>query len=201
MARRRPASRSRSRRIWDASRVPGASISARLHPILWELGLVDLLAFLRSLRVDDAARYLRSVFSNTRLVFCAKALSSLARVVAVHTTRTRALACAAGLAFLGLLAYIHVVTGAGAFLFICACLAAIYYCGFSSGAGGMSAYSVFNEGFRQMAGQLDAEALAEQYVRGAAGFGAAAAVPPPGAGDGEGEGEGEGAGARRRRGR
>lgn len=76
--------------------------------------------------------------------------------------------------------WVHAVIDAGPLVLIISALVAIFTIGLSdNGSDGLSAYSVFNMGFQKLLGSVDADALLQQHVGGAAGMmGFAGGMPP-----------------------
>ena len=102
-------------------------------------------------------------------------VKSIKSFIGSKLVRYSALTCAGLYVYGRFLAYMHEWLHAGPMVFILTCLVLIYTIGLGDNTGASSgvpsAYSVFNRGVQRPIGQEDAETLANQFVRAAAGRG------------------------------
>ena len=153
----------RSRAIWDAGRSLDASLSDRIKPYLYELGLL-------SLSIENFSSAANSLHARVTAELAVLRKLFLRLKSGIHDVLDAFLAhyevILTAVLFFAALYYVQTTYGGGQLLFSVTCLALIFHYGFEEGGDGrLSGYSVFN-GFISILGSVDANVLAAQYAGG-----------------------------------
>ena len=184
-----------SRKLWDKARNPPSSSSttgtiisskaiAILTAIIYELQPIDLMHHHADLRAN-----ILDLVTNGLAKTTAKTITIIPPIIDFLKRRSMKewMALFLFIGYWKIVVYFHQTLDAGPFILILTALALIFTIGLgdrqSHGAGqggqggqeNLSAYSVFNRGFRNIMGGVDATALLQQHV-------GAGLMPPPGGG-------------------
>jgi len=153
--------RYRSRAIWDEARKQDAPCSAYIRAILYELQPIRF----STLKLDEMLYKVKKFLSQLLKLFVCLFENLAKRKWSFNEIKSIIILI---LYVYGVL-YLHRLFDAGPVIVISTALIIIFTIGLSDNPNGdaVSAYSVFNRGFRQLLGSIDAEELVNQYVGGA----------------------------------
>eukprot|EP00536_Pseudo-nitzschia_multiseries_P008573 jgi/Psemu1/198439/e_gw1.219.40.1 len=174
----------RSRALWDATTDGGWR--AWVNAICYELQPIRLSKSNR----EQAVKTLQTLFHNlVSLILGIPRVCKSVLVFASRRTWKQWMVLGIVVAYYYFIRWVHEALDAGPVVLILTALTVIFTIGLSDdeNRGGLSAYSVFNRGFEQLMGSVDADSLLAQHVGGGAGMmmmnmnnhGAAAERPPP----------------------
>ena len=160
----------RARSLWDETRKPNAPKMAYLRAVLYEIQPIRFSEIQKNARLLRTFALVKTLPIVRTLVFVT--LPSLTRIfikfVKGRTWKEWGYAIAF-ICYWYILAYLHELLHAGPMILISTILVLIFTVGLGDNEhqeGYVSAYSVFNKGFRNILGSLDAENLLRDYTVG-----------------------------------
>lgn len=153
----------RSRAIWDEARKPNASMTSYLRALLYEIQPFRFTSINLHQIVQESKRQCLQII--ILITFLSKALMDNGKTLSRRELKI--FLVVAGYVYVVL--YIHRIFEAGLLVIISTVLVLIFTIGLSdsnSNRNGTSAYSVFNSGYQQLLGSIDADNLVNQYAGG-----------------------------------
>lgn len=162
-----PTETRRSRVLWNDARRPDGNWTATARAILYELQPIRLSTF-DTARVVTAARSISSTAWQLFGQILPGIVQETGLRVARLTARQWAIAGGVGVYFY-IIRIVHKAIEAGPLVILVTLVILMFTIGLGDedNRDGLSAYSVFNRGFQQLLGSVDADSLVQQYAGGA----------------------------------